>query len=251
MVKKYTILTLGLLLAGQSAYSMLEPATTSKPKYKDLEDTLKSCFLKKQECLQSISQYAHQAKNYSWKFHGLGSILLSRPLPEIELVLSNSESDIKRFPNIAEVFSSALFDPKRRRKLIACFLKHGANVDAKNYEGETVLHQAALWGETKLTKLLINNGANVNISSTANGYNTKNNWYNNTPLHFAQNPLVAKYLVQHGANMNAINSRGQTPVQAQIKLGNYKTAAAITAFSFMKQAQEQKADFYRSTFIDQ
>lgn len=59
-----------------------------------------------------------------------------------------------------------------------------------------------LFHQGQLTMMLIEAGANVNI--------TDHN--NDTPLHLAKEPSVIKILIERGANINAINLKGQTPL---------------------------------------
>jgi len=82
------------------------------------------------------------------------------------------------------------------------------------------LHWAAGNGYTKIAKLLISRGANVN---------TKNN-KGNTPLHraavrgYAEYTETAKLLIENGADMNAKNKEGKTPLKISIEKGHKETA---------------------------
>jgi len=96
-------------------------------------------------------------------------------------------------------------------------IKAGANVNAKNTEdeaGDTVLIQAAAYGDHQIVKTLIKAGANVNA---------KNN-YGETALVLAKNSLVVQTLIQAGAYdntalMNAARSNNLEMVQMLIKAG--------------------------------
>ena len=82
-------------------------------------------------------------------------------------------------------------------------LAKGMDVDAKNKDGATALHVAAILGQYKVAELLIQKGANVNVSGDDGG----------TALHaaaFLGQYEVAKLLVQKGADVNARKNDGAT-----------------------------------------
>jgi ankyrin repeat protein len=93
-------------------------------------------------------------------------------------------------------------------KMARVLLDYGANVNAGNNRGQTLLHQM-LWADNKdrfsAAQLLIEHGADVNAQDN----------YNDTPLHLA--PLflelkLVQMLVNHGADVNAVNNEGKTPL---------------------------------------
>ncbi|MAP86232.1 hypothetical protein CMK16_02470 [Candidatus Poribacteria bacterium] len=82
-------------------------------------------------------------------------------------------------------------------------LAKGMDVDAKNKDGATALHVAAILGQYEVAELLIQKGANVNVSGDDGG----------TALHaaaFLGQYEVAKLLVQKGADVNARKNDGVT-----------------------------------------
>jgi ankyrin repeat protein len=84
------------------------------------------------------------------------------------------------------------------------FITKGADVNAKDKDGVAALHYAAGRGELSMMKVLIKNGANVNI---------KNNYIGNTPLHYAVgkgNIEIFKCLINNNANINVKNKNGST-----------------------------------------
>ena len=80
----------------------------------------------------------------------------------------------------------------------------GANLEARNSEGETALHAAAVCGSMGEVQTLLAAGASPNTADQDG----------NTPLHLAHTHTeVLELLLQHGADVNALNKWGRTPLQ--------------------------------------
>ncbi|KAH9003818.1 ankyrin repeat-containing domain protein [Lactarius hatsudake] len=90
-------------------------------------------------------------------------------------------------------------------KIARVLIDHGANVDAKNDEGETPLYLAS-GSRYHVAHLLLKRGAEVNAR-------TKNKA---TPLHSAATdrygPEIVQMLLGHGADPDAKNDKGETPL---------------------------------------
>lgn len=92
--------------------------------------------------------------------------------------------------------------------------KNKININETNNNGQTALFVAAKKGSTKLTKLLIENGANVNHVNNEGS----------TPLHAAvfnrtSNPALIDFLIDKGANINAQTNDGYTPLFYAVIMG--------------------------------
>jgi ankyrin repeat protein len=90
---------------------------------------------------------------------------------------------------------------------VSALLMKGVDVNSRDVFGDNAgLHWAASLGLAEMARLLIDNGADVNIRNEE-GY---------TPLHWAagegQKELVV-ILIVHGADVNALNKRGWTPLR--------------------------------------
>ncbi|MBV6621977.1 MAG: ankyrin repeat domain-containing protein [Rivularia sp. (in: Bacteria)] len=88
---------------------------------------------------------------------------------------------------------------------IGNYLEQGGDINAKRYNGKTLLHMAAWNNQLKTVELLIINGADVNIKDN----------YDRTPLHFAayvaEAAAIINTLIENGAAINLIG-RGGTPL---------------------------------------
>ena len=88
----------------------------------------------------------------------------------------------------------------------------GADADANSYNlsGFAPLHSAARSGNVDIARLLVENGANVNIRADKDKGRNED-----TPLHLATfngHVDMVNFLLKSGANPNAKNSFGQTPL---------------------------------------
>jgi ankyrin repeat protein len=85
---------------------------------------------------------------------------------------------------------------------------------AKNISGATPLHEAVRWGRLDMIRLLIEEGADVNVQD-AKG---------NAPLHIAVNPPdshreVIRTLLENGADPTLQDAHGETPLHIAVILG--------------------------------
>ena len=98
-----------------------------------------------------------------------------------------------------------------RREIAKLLLDSGCTPDIRSadtdsgHEQETALLNAAFWGRTEITEILIKKGANVNATAK-NGV---------APLHEAarmRQIAVARLLLKHGADVNIKDNSGETPL---------------------------------------
>jgi ankyrin repeat protein len=129
-------------------------------------------------------------------------------------------------------------------EIITVLLDHGADPNALNKSWQTPLMAAALSGDERLVKLLIDHKANVNIGSkvgmtalmyargltalrmliTAGASVNDKSITGETSLYYATqraDPDAVKALIEAGANVNAKNDRDMTPLHlAQLELAS-------------------------------
>ena len=156
------------------------------------------------------------------------SIACWKRRPEIvELLLENGADvfvvGIDGFPpihNIPYMEDDAIL----YENIISILLKHGANIDSVNDEGETVLHRQSHCHLNKI-EILLKKGANVNARCKSiilsRALADIREWSDVqmvsevTPLHLAcayDRFKEAKLLIESGADANAVSSYGSTPL---------------------------------------
>jgi len=112
------------------------------------------------------------------------------------------------------------------------FLANGADVNAPQVgDFTTPLHDAALNGHKEVAELLIEKGADVNA---------KNN-DGETPLHLTTNKEIAELLIAKGADVNAKDRVGKTPLDRASDNEKPETAALLRKHGG-KTGEELKAE---------
>jgi len=103
-------------------------------------------------------------------------------------------------------------------KVIQVLLEHGADVnkgvDARN---NTVLHLASSSGHPKAARMILEHGANVHAGDIDNL----------TPLHAAQDEVVARVLLEYGAKPNARDKTKRTPLYEALDLRRAEFARVL------------------------
>jgi ankyrin repeat protein len=103
-------------------------------------------------------------------------------------------------------------------------LQHGADVNARDRDGATPLHNAALNGGSELAALLLDKGANVDAREAGDAESGA------TPLYLAAawgRTVMVELLAARGADVNARTKAGVTPLAAAEKNGFSEVAAIL------------------------
>ena len=106
---------------------------------------------------------------------------------------------------------------KRDAFAVRCLLLRGADVNAKNKQGQTPLHRAR---RADVAKLLIARRADVHAKD----------FRGMTPLHWAAfygHTEVARLLIDRGADVNAKNKYGKTPLHGAAENGHTEVARLL------------------------
>ena len=96
-------------------------------------------------------------------------------------------------------------------------LSKGADVNAVNSDGFTVLHLAVANNHKNIVELLVAKGADINANTRDNGF---------TPLHLAAgfgHKEIAQLLIAAGADLNVKNKVGYTPLDWAISNDHTET----------------------------
>ena len=104
-------------------------------------------------------------------------------------------------------------------KLTGCWTG-GADVDARNQDGYTPLHWAAMDGHVETAALLLDRGADLEARDA----------HGATPLHGAaacEQPGTAALLLDRGADVDARDERGATPLHYALKKGHARTVEVL------------------------
>ncbi|HPC94235.1 MAG TPA: ankyrin repeat domain-containing protein [Sedimentisphaerales bacterium] len=152
-----------------------------------------------------------------------------------------TEEDINRFANgVTSLYGAAFdLDADAVKQLVAS----GADVNKGTEDGQTPLHGATERESEEvleIVKILVSHGADVNAKVLGDG--TSNAWAGKTPLHNAASVLllgddlephgnvaVVEYLLAHGADVNARDALGCTPLSDSLFAGNLAVTKLLVA----------------------
>ena len=111
----------------------------------------------------------------------------------------------------------------RHFELAQVLHRNGSSVEPRDDQKRTPLHSAAFYGDLEMVQVLLEYGVDVNAMTSAD----------NTPLNFAfqngdlNDPRVARFLVERGADPNMRNYNGVTPLHRALKTGRIEMARVL------------------------
>ncbi len=106
---------------------------------------------------------------------------------------------------------------------VRSFVEQGTDVDARDSDGATALHYAALRGNQDVVEFLVGRGADVNAKDKVYGF---------IPLHYvdgihADGIHVVELFIAKGANVNAKDRWGWTPLDSAAESGRLAVAKLL------------------------
>ena len=113
------------------------------------------------------------------------------------------------------VIRSCWRDIEKAKAIIEALIKAGADINAKNKDGNTALHWVSECGHADVVKLLINAGADINAK----------NKDGDTALHRVSergHADVVKLLIKEGAKVGVRNKEGEKPLSRAVDNGHTK-----------------------------
>ncbi|MDQ7839347.1 MAG: ankyrin repeat domain-containing protein [Thermodesulfobacteriota bacterium] len=111
---------------------------------------------------------------------------------------------------------------KGHKEIVELLISKGADVNAEDEDGNTPLHEAIMMVDTEIVEILISKGADVNAKDEDG----------NTPLHEAiimYDEEVVELLISKGADVNAIDKNGSTPLSLATKEGHTEIVELLKA----------------------
>jgi len=134
-------------------------------------------------------------------------------------------------------FSNDIFSAAYRGNIdkIRNFIETGADIDAQNSNGYTILHIAVAKGNRELIQYLLEKKANANIMSFAKeGDGPIDPVIGNAPIHYAifedRNDIL-KMLLENDADADIENSNGSTPLFLAIKRYNLEAVKLLLDYN--------------------
>ena len=106
-------------------------------------------------------------------------------------------------------------------------VEHGADIEAVNDDGLTPLMYHAKWFHDDIVKYLLSLGAN-NKAKDKTG---------KTALHYATELEMTKDLVEHGADIEVVNNKGETPLFSKSKEGEVDIVKYLLSVGANKNAK--------------
>jgi len=122
---------------------------------------------------------------------------------------------------------------KKSFKISKLLIEKGAKLDIKDKNGQTPLHLSTMIKSLKIVKLLIKKGANINVQDEDG----------KTPLHLSvkyKHLKIVKFLVEKDADVNDKDKDGQTPLSLSFLNKSY----TITEFLFLNLTDFDVDDEY-------
>jgi ankyrin repeat protein len=137
------------------------------------------------------------------------NFLLERGATRIDIDIKDINGDT---PLCCAVFNN-------NAEIVKLLLENGADSNVQNDFGNTPFHKAAFYNSVNVVDLLVGMGINV-------GINVKNK-DGNTPLHVVKSKAMVNQFLNAGADINAQNILGMSPLHQAVVNGNIDVIHAL------------------------
>jgi ankyrin repeat protein len=147
-----------------------------------------------------------------------------------QLLAAVKANDTKQLQSLLHSGASAAITNDRGDPLlhIACeraaavdcvqvLLASGADIEARGYHGRTALHTAAIWNAEAALNMLLAKGASAHAADEVK----------QTPLYYAKTSSIIAELVRCGADIEARNTSGETPLHSVCGLNKVVAVNAL------------------------
>ncbi len=117
---------------------------------------------------------------------------------------------------------------KHLPEVVKYLISSGADINKGNKWGQTPLLYACLNNDLEIAKTLVENGANVNAKDLDDKESILH--HASKAVNFKNpNSDLVKYLIRRGADINAIDNWGRTPLHYACEYGNLEIVQCLTA----------------------
>jgi ankyrin repeat protein len=134
--------------------------------------------------------------------------------------------------------------PEQQGEVVQLLLAHGANVQVTAPDGRTVLHNTARNGDTDLVRTVVEYGADVRavMSDGTTALHLVCDLSNASVSKMTERLAIIQILLDHGANVNARDQTGSTPLHASWSCAKYSTCFGPDPFNLLlKKSADRSA----------
>ncbi|CAG0899822.1 unnamed protein product [Cyprideis torosa] len=146
----------------------------------------------------------------------------------VEILLAHGAN-----PNIAKLYKTSPLHHAKSAETAELLIQNGAEVNVKDEDHETPLFVATKNDLHSVVEVLLANGADPNIA----------NRYKRSPLHHATSAETAELLIVKGAEENAKDENGKTPLFIATENGRHSVVEVL----FANQADPNIANRYQQS----
>ncbi|EAY12026.1 hypothetical protein TVAG_038720 [Trichomonas vaginalis G3] len=118
----------------------------------------------------------------------------------------------------------------RNTEILEFLCIHGADINAKDKQKITPLHLTLLFPNLANADVLLYHGANIEAPDS----------FGHTPIFWCSDKEFTEFFIAHGANINARDVKGQSPLQYAIKCNRNEKAEMLISYGADVNAQDLK-----------